>query len=137
MSTSGTFLDGSESAKHAMYPSPPPTGQVQQATDKSSLPTDKCYAVAFFQGEDELVPIKAEVDTGSCATMVTESMYVAHFSHIALKPLSKVLWNFDESPVKGIRGSIALDAYCSGKMQHVWVYITSDIVSPVLGWNLI
>ncbi len=84
-----------------------------------------------------MVPIKAEVDTGSCATMVTESMDMAHFSHIVFKPLSKVLRNFDEALVKGIKVSIALDAYCRNKKQHVWVYITSSIASPILRRNLI
>ncbi len=81
-------------------------------TEKSSLPTDKYYTTVFFQGKDKLVLIKAEVDTGSSATTITESMYAEHFSHIGLKPLSKVLRNFDDSLVKGIKGSISLDAYC-------------------------
>ncbi len=66
-------------------------GQVKQATEKSPPPTDKYYATVFFQGEDKLVPIKAEVETGSSATMVTESMYMAHFSHIVCGTLLPIL----------------------------------------------
>ncbi len=84
-----------------------------------------------------MIPIKAKIDTGSSAMTVTEMMHAAHFSHIPIKPPAKILCNFDETPVQGIRGSFGIDVYCMDKHQHVWVYVTSDAASLVLGHNLI
>ncbi len=93
--------------------------------------------LSFSKERTNWSQLRQKVDTGSSATTVTESMYAKHFSHIGLKPPSKVLRNFDDSPVKGIKGSIGLDAYCGDKKQHMWVYVTSDIASAVIGRNLI
>ncbi len=90
---------------------PTPASPVIKATESSSHPPDKYFATVYFQGKEQLVPINAEVDTGSSATMVTEATYGEQFSHIPLKLTSKVLHNFDESPDQGIRGSFGIDAY--------------------------
>ncbi len=118
--------------------SPTPNSQSTKATtEHPSTSPDKYYATVYFQCKDKLIPIKGEIDTGSSTTTVMEAIRAEYFLHIPIKPPTRVLRNFDETPVQGIRGSIRVTAFHADKTQHIQVYITSNDATPVLSRNLV
>ncbi len=118
-------------------PSPALSKLINKSTETPISPTARYFATIYFWGMECQVPITAEINTGSSAMMVTEVMYAEHFSHIPLKLQSKVLHNFNESPVQGICGSFRIDTFYGDKQQHVWVYANGNTASSVFSCNLI
>ncbi len=86
-----------------------------------------------LQGKDSLIPLTAEVNTGSSMTTITDAYYKQHLGHAPLKLPVKMLCNCDQSPVKGILGTLGITAYFSNKKQHIRMYVMHDDVAPVMG----
>ncbi len=81
--------------------------------------------------------LKADVDSGSHCTVVTQSIFDSAFPGSVLQDLQCPILNFDGTEIDSIEGFFDTKAHFNGQQCPASIYVVDDSCEPVIGRNLL
>jgi len=101
--------------------------------------TDDAIMVRIYvqDGNQQLVPITVEVDTGAQPTTITMATYKRHFSGLKLQSIFTPLTGYDGSDLHGIHGFVITTIYFEGRSHIGLIYVVDNDIPAVLGRNFL
>ncbi len=81
--------------------------------------------------------ITMEVDSGADTSMIRESMFKVKFPNTTLRTGTEKVQNYDQTPIKGIRGTFKATVRLFGRTHTDTLHVVPDRYSNIIGQNFL
>ena len=109
---------------------------IRSATVKVSTVRNWTFDLQFILPSGRICSIPTKLDTGADVTLIASSEYDAKLSHFSLSD-APVLFNFDGSPIEGIRGVFQAPVTHAGRTANISIYVVPDHMESTTGRDAI